>query len=70
MVNKIVVQAQLFWGYSNSAELSRVNHSATLKIGIQIRTMSVSSELSNSVLMNCDVDYPMNKFKPHKGLQA
>ncbi len=33
-VNKIVVQAQLFCGYSNSAELPRVNHSATLKIGI------------------------------------
>jgi hypothetical protein len=29
--------------------------------------MSVSSELSNSVLMNWDVDYPINKFKPPKG---
>ncbi len=28
--------------------------------------MSVSSELSNSVLMNWDVDYPINKFKPPK----
>jgi hypothetical protein len=26
--------------------------------------MSVSSELFNSVLMNRDVDYPNNKFKP------
>ena len=28
--------------------------------------MSVSSELSNSVLINWDVDYPINKFKPPK----
>jgi hypothetical protein len=28
--------------------------------------MTVSSELSNSVLMNWDVDYPINKFKPPK----
>jgi hypothetical protein len=62
-VNKIVVQAQLFYGYSNNAELPRVNCSATLKIGTQTGTMSVSSELSNSVLMNWDVDYPINKFK-------
>ncbi len=46
-VNNIVVQAQLFCGYSNSAELPRVNHSATLKIGIQTGTMTVSSELSS-----------------------
>ncbi len=26
----------------------------------------MSSELSNSVLMNWDVDYPINKFKPPK----
>jgi hypothetical protein len=26
--------------------------------------MSVSSELSDSVLMNWDIDYPNNKFKP------
>jgi hypothetical protein len=26
--------------------------------------MLVSSELSNPVLMNWDVDYPINKFKP------
>ncbi len=41
-----------------------MNHSETLKIGIQTGTMLVSSELSNSVLMNWDVDYPNNKFKP------
>jgi hypothetical protein len=66
VVNKIVVQAQLFFAYSNSAELPRVNRSATLKIGIQTGTMSFSSELSSSVLMNWDVDYPINKFKPPK----
>ncbi len=44
-VNKIVVQPHLFCGYSNSAELPRVNRSATLKIGIQTGTMTVSSEL-------------------------
>jgi hypothetical protein len=49
MVNKIVVQAQLF-----------------LQIGIQTGTMTVSSELSSSVLMTWDVDYPINKFKPPK----
>jgi hypothetical protein len=65
-VNKIVVQAQLFCGYSNSAELPRVNRSATLKIGIQTGTMTVSSELSSSVLMNWEFDYPLNKFKPPK----
>jgi hypothetical protein len=65
-VNKIVVQAQPLWGYSNSAELPRVNHSATLKIGIQTGTMTVSSKLSSSVLMNWECDYPLNKFKPPK----
>jgi hypothetical protein len=28
--------------------------------------MTVSSELSSSVLMNWDLDYPINKFKPPK----
>jgi hypothetical protein len=65
-VNKIVVQAQLFCGYSNSAELARVNRSMTLKIGIQTRTMTVSPELSSSVLMKWDFGYPINKFKPPK----
>ncbi len=65
-VNKILVKAQLFCGYSNSAELPRVNRSTTLKIGIQTGTMTVSSELSTSILMNWDVDYPINKFKPPK----
>ncbi len=65
-MKKIIVQAQLFCGYSNSAELPRVNRSATLKIGTQTGTMSVSSELSNSMLMNRDVDYPINNFKPPK----
>ncbi len=60
-VNKIVVQAQFFCGYSNSAELPRVNCSATLKISIQTGTMTVSSELSSSILMNWDLDYPINK---------
>ncbi len=55
-----------FCGYSNSAELTRVNRSATLKIGIQTGTMTVSSELSSSVLMNWECDYPLNKFKPPK----
>ncbi len=63
---KIVVQAQLFCGYSNSAELPRVNRSATLKIGIQTGTMTVPSELSSSVLMNWECDYPLNKLKPPK----
>ncbi len=63
-VNKIVVQAQLFCGYSNSAELPGINRSAALKIGIQTGTMTVSSELSSSVLMNWECDYPLNKFKP------
>jgi hypothetical protein len=62
-VNKIVVQVQLLCGCSNSAELPRVHHSATLKIGIQTGTMAVSSELSRSVLMNWEFDYPINKFK-------
>jgi hypothetical protein len=66
VVNKIVVQAQLFCGYSNSAELARVSRSTTLKIGIQNRTMTVSPELSSSVLMNWDFDYPINKFKSPK----
>jgi hypothetical protein len=66
VVNKIVVQAQLFCRYSKSTELLRVNCSATLKIGIQTGTMAVSSELSSSILMNWDVDYPINKFKPPK----
>jgi hypothetical protein len=65
-VNKILVQAQLFCGYSNSAELPRVNRSATLKIGIQTGTMTVSSELSSSVLMSWAFDYPINKVKPPK----
>jgi hypothetical protein len=65
-VNKIVVQMQLFCGYSNSAELPKVNHSATLKIEIQTGTMTVSSELSSSVLMNWGCDCPINKFKPPK----
>jgi hypothetical protein len=65
-VNKIVVQAPLFCGYSNSAELPRVNHSATLKISIQTGTMTVSSELSSSVLMNWEFDYPLINFKPPK----
>jgi hypothetical protein len=65
-VNKIIVQAQLFCGDSNSAELARVNCSTTLKIGIQTGTMPVSPELSSSVLVNWDFDYPINKFKPPK----
>ncbi len=52
MANKIVVQAQLFCGYSNSAETAEGYRSATLKIGIQTGTMIVSSELSKSDLMN------------------
>ncbi len=28
--------------------------------------MTVSSELSSSVLMNWECDYPLNKFKPPK----
>jgi hypothetical protein len=63
-VNKIIGQAQLFCRYSNSAKLPRVNCSATLKIGIQTGTILVSSELSNSILMSWDVDYPNSKFKP------
>jgi hypothetical protein len=65
-VNKIVVQAHLFCGYSNSAELARVNRSTTFKIGIQTGTMTVSPELSSSVLVNWDFDYPINKFKHMK----
>ncbi len=45
MVNKIIVQGKFFCGYSYSAELPRVDRSATLKIGIQTGTMTVSSEL-------------------------
>ncbi len=63
-VNKIVVQAQLVCGYSNSAELARVSRSMTLKIGIQTGTMTVSPELLSSVLVNWDFNYPINKFKP------
>jgi hypothetical protein len=66
-VNKIVVTAQLFCGYRNSAKLPRVNCSETLMIGIQTGTMLVSSELYNSVLMNWDADYPNNKLKPPQG---
>ncbi len=66
VVNKIVVQVQLFCGYSNSAELARVNHSTTLKIGIQTGTMIVSPKLSSSVLMKWDFDYPINLFEPPK----
>jgi hypothetical protein len=57
-VNKIVVQAQLFCGYSNSAALPRVNRSVTMKIGIQTGTMTVSSELSSSFLMTGNVITP------------
>jgi hypothetical protein len=60
VVNKIVVQAQLFCRYSNSAELARVNRSMTLKIGIQTGTITVSPELSSSVLVNWDFNYPIN----------
>ena len=49
VVNKIVVQEQLFCGYSNSAELARVIHSTTLKIGIRTESMTVSPELSSSM---------------------
>jgi hypothetical protein len=37
-----------------------------LKIGIQTGTMTVSSKLSSSVLINWECDYPLNKFKPPK----
>ncbi len=56
----------IFCGYSNSADLARVTRSTTLRIGIQTGTMTVSPELSSSVLMNWDFDYPINKFKPPK----
>jgi hypothetical protein len=65
-VNKIIVQAQLFCRYSNSAELPRDNRSTTLKIGNQTRTMAMSSELSSSILLDWEFDYPINKFKPPK----
>ncbi len=65
-MNKIVVQVQLFCRYSNSAKLPRVNRLVTLKIGIQTGTMTVSSELSSSVLMNWECDYSLNNFKPPK----
>jgi hypothetical protein len=65
-VNKIIVQVQSFCGYSNSTDLARVNHSTTLQIGIQTGTMTVSPELSSSMLMKWDFDYPINKFKPPK----
>ncbi len=55
-----------FCGYSNTAELARVNRSTTMKIGIQTGTMTVPLELSSSVLMNWDFDYPINKFKTPK----
>ncbi len=35
-VNKIVIQAQLFCGYSNSAELERVNRSMTLRLAFRL----------------------------------
>jgi hypothetical protein len=57
-VNKIIVIVQLFCGYSNSAKLPRVKHSETETIGIQTGTLSMSSDLSNPVLMNWDADYP------------
>ncbi len=66
-VNNFLVTAQLFHRYSNSAKLPRVNRSGTLTIGIQTGTMSVSSNLTNSVLMNWDADYPNNKFEPPQG---
>jgi hypothetical protein len=69
-VKKIVVQAQLFCGYSNSAELPRVNRSATLKIGIQIGTMTVSSELSSSVLMNWECDTPSISLNPQRTISS
>jgi hypothetical protein len=37
-----------------------------MKIGIQTGTMTVPLELSSSVLMNWDFDYPINKFKTPK----
>ncbi len=37
-----------------------------MKIGIQTGTMTVSSKLSSSVLINWECDYPLNKFKPPK----
>ncbi len=63
-VDKIIVTAQLFCGYSNSAELPRVKHSVTDTIGTQTGTLTMSSHLSNSVIMNWDTDYPYNKFNP------
>jgi hypothetical protein len=65
--NKIIVTTQLFCGYSNSAELPRVKHSDTETVGTQTGTLSVSSNLSNSVLMNWDADYPYDKFNPPQG---
>jgi hypothetical protein len=65
-VNKIIVTAQLSCGYSNSAELPRTKHSVTETIGTQTDTLLVSSDLSNSVLMNWDTDYPYDKFTPPK----
>ncbi len=38
----------------------------TLRIGIQTGYMTVLSELSSSVLVNWDFDYPINKLKPPK----
>jgi hypothetical protein len=57
-----------FCGYSNSAKLPRVNLSKTLTIGIQTGTMSVSSKLSKSVLINWDADIPNNELNPPSGL--
>ena len=66
-VNKIIVIAQLFCGYRNSAELPRVKRSVTETIGTQTGRLSMSSNLSNSVLMNWDTNYPYDKFKPPQG---
>ncbi len=49
-----------------NCKLPRVNCSVSLKIGIQTGTMTVPSELSSSILMNWEFDYPVNKFKPPK----
>jgi hypothetical protein len=65
-VNKIIVTAQLFWGYSNSAKLPRVNRSVPESIGTQTCILSVSSNLMNSFLTNWDVNYPYDKFTPLK----
>ncbi len=69
-VNKIIVQVQLFCGYSNSAELPKVNCSATLKIDIQTGTMAVSSELSRSISMNWKYDYPINMQTARSSIES